>query len=78
MESGDDASFEIEKLKLTIQISEKKLNKMKDVEDKLKDLKQKNKSLEDEIFKLKEERNQFQSKSISLQATIDDMIEEAK
>ena len=78
-DAGDDAAqFEVEKLKLTIQISEKKLVKMQDLENKLKDMKQNNRQLEDELFKWKEESNKFESKSISLQAQIDDLVQEAK
>ena len=74
----DDAAFELEKLKLNLQISEKKLTKMTDVENKLKEMKDQNRSLEEEVNKLKMERNSFETKSINLQGQIDDLIEDGK
>ena len=52
--SEDEASFEIEKLKLYLQLYEKKLSKMQDLESRLKDSKKINRALEDELFLWKE------------------------
>ena len=51
------SAFECKKLQMTIDMQEKKLAKMKDLDEKLKESKDKSRELEDEIFKLKEDKN---------------------
>lgn len=73
-----DASVELERMKMTLMIQEKKLKALQSNDEAVKELKKRNRDLEDELFNANEQINQKDNWNTSLEVQIVELQDELK